>query len=319
LKNLSSFHKTKLSFTAVILLLAVWLSALFTVSAASEHEPSKSEYELTEYYSEAPESVGADTEELLAAIKEAKSVDLNLYTTASADEFKAALNEAIKISENAASPEALTLAALSKLNEKRAALIKCGDTVRLEILVLNISAMDMIYTEQTAKPLLDKCEEARLLLGERHSKETIDAMAAELELLYAKLTVREDKKALAHLLEEMAVKDVSDFSEDDLQHFRITCDQAKKILNTYNSTEEEVDYAMESVRMAYEKGEKGIGATVAWWVIAIFSLLVGTVMFCYVIKDGIFGGEFNTRAVWVMLLFAILGFAGGIYVFVFIL
>ncbi len=316
MRSISSLYKLKLALTAAILFLAVWFSAALAVSAATVQELSESAYELPSYASEAP---SRETEELLAAINEARTLDLELYTTASAEEFKAATDEAIKVSEDPSSPKAITLAALSELNSKRAALVRCGNTAPLEALVLNISGMEMIYTEETAKPLLDKCEAAHLMLEERHSQENIDAMAAELELLVARLAVREDKKALAHLLEDMEIKDVSDFSEDDLRHFRITCDQAKKILNAYNSTEEEVDYAMESVRSAYEKGEKGVGTTVAWWVIAVFSLLVGLVMSYYVIHDGILEGEFNTRAVWVMLLFAILGFSGGIYVFVFIL
>lgn len=216
----------------------------------------------------------ADFTDLLAAIESVQVLDQNLYTTASVLLLKNTYDYAVEIYKDRNSTQDSVNAAKIALMQAKSSLIACGDMASLKATVLDISnIVYMIYTKDSIEPLLVKYNEALVMLENRYSQEEIEGMISSLTALKKNLVVRDDKQELYLYLMEIADVDLTWISEKRVESFKTAYNSANEILNSLDSTEQEVHSAMKSVENAYEKLHE-----FPWRIVLLFAGIVIVVM-----------------------------------------
>lgn len=214
----------------------------------------------------------ADFDELLAIIEEVKTVDQNLYTPASIATLKEAYDTAVAVYKDRNSTQSTVNATKAALAQAKSALVTCGDSSELREKVSEISnVVHIIYTKDTIEPLIAVYNEALAMLDGRFAQSEIDEISTELTALHSNLVIRQDKKELYDYLSELADLDISEYSQDKQDAFVAAYNSAMEILNSLDSTEEQVSAAKQNVESAKDDLEaKKTG--LKWWVIVLICI-----------------------------------------------
>lgn len=214
----------------------------------------------------------ADFDELLAIIEEVKTVDQNLYTPASIATLKEAYDTAVAVYKDRNSTQSTVNETKAALAQAKSALVTCGDSSELREKVSEISnVVHMIYTKDTIEPLIAVYNEALAMLDGRFAQSEIDEISTELTALHSNLVIRQDKKELYDYLSELADLDISEYSQDKQYAFVAAYNSAIEILNSLDSTEEQVSAAKQNVESAKDDLEaKKTG--LKWWEIVLICI-----------------------------------------------
>ena len=193
----------------------------------------------------------ADFSALLIAIEQVQAINQNLYTTATIEALKIKYNDAVAVYNDKNNTQSVVTTAKNALVQAKNALVLCGDSTKLKILVDEIANIPyMIYSKETIQPLLTKYNEALTILSERHTQSEIDIIENELAVLKSTLVIRNDKKELYNILNEIAQMDISRYSKEKQESFVSVYNSALAILNSLDSTKEQVLSAKESIEIA---------------------------------------------------------------------
>lgn len=176
------------------------------------------------------------------------------YTTKSIQELKDNYDYAYKIYEAQNANQEYVNQIVLELNNCYMRLEKCGDETKLHDLVVKISKLEKaIYTSDTINPLLEKYNEANLIISERHSQDKIDLVENELSSLYKNLKIREDKEKLYYKLIELSKIDYTGISSQEMASFMKVYNSAYETLYLENATEDEINLAYDKLVKANEK------------------------------------------------------------------
>ena len=137
------------------------------------------------------------------------------------------------------------------------------------------NVVHMIYTKDTIEPLIAVYNEALAMLDGRFAQSEIDEISTELTALHSNLVIRQDKKELYDYLSELAELDISEYSQDKQDAFVAAYNSAMEILNSLDSTEEQVSAAKQNVESAKEDliEARDTSKSRAWWVWIILIVL----------------------------------------------
>ena len=201
-----------------------------------------------------------------------KTIDQNLYTTASIATLKEAYDTAVAVYKDRNSTQSTVNATKAALAQAKSALVTCGDSSELREKVSEISnVVHMIYTKDTIEPLIAVYNEALAMLDGRFAQREIDEISTELTALHSNLVIRQDKKELYDYLFELAELDISEYSQEKQDAFIAAYSSAMEILNSLDSTEEQVSAAKQNVESAKDDLEaKKTG--LKWWVIVLICI-----------------------------------------------
>ena len=214
----------------------------------------------------------ADFDDLLAVIEDVKTVNQNLYTTASISALKEAYDTAVAVYKDRNSTQTTVNATKAALAQAKAALVACGDASALSAKVSEISnIVHMIYTKDTIEPLLAAYNEALAMLEGRFAQSEIDETLSELTVLHSNLVMRSDKKDLYDYLSELAELDISGYSQEKQNAFVSAYNAAMETLNALDATEEQVSAAKQNVETAKD-GLEGKDTGLKWWVIILICI-----------------------------------------------
>ena len=218
----------------------------------------------------------ADSSALLSAITEARAIDPALYTDASTSALLAEIAEAEKMIADKNSAQSAIDGAKAKIENAVSGLVAKGNTSALDALIEEIRWMDMIYTAETAEPLIEKCKETLVFLESNHSQSEIDAVRSEILSLKSNLVVNAKKSELQSFLNTMMAASTSDFTDAELNRFNAACTVAKEILSDVDATDAKIDYAIDNLQKAYEHEDGGLG--VFGWILLILGLICGILL-----------------------------------------
>ena len=225
----------------------------------------------------------ADFDDLLAVIEDVKTVNQNLYTTASISALKEAYDTAVAVYKARNSTQTTVNATKSALAQAKASLVTCGDASTLSAKVSEISnIVHMIYTKDTIEPLLAAYNEALAMLEGRFAQSEIDETLSELTELHSNLVMRSDKKELYDYLSELAELDISGYSQEKQNAFVSAYNAAMETLNALDATEEQVSAAKLSLDAAKNEltDTRDTSKSRAWWVWLILIVLAIIGLFC---------------------------------------
>ena len=266
----------------------------------------------------------ADFSSLLTAIQQVQAIDETLYTTATIETLKIKYNEAVAVYKDRNNTQSVVTAAKNALVQAKNALVACGNSTALKNLTDEIAELPyMIYSKETIEPLLTKYNEALTILSARYIQSEIDTIKTELTLLKNDLVIREDKQELYNTLTEMAQIDISVYSKEKQEAFFSAYNSAMTILNSLDSTEEQVSFAKQSIQESKINLESKDGMHWALWVLLIILAIVGVILLICWIYFGFVEGDWDIEAypwiefaiglillvgsVLIMILFGILG------------
>ncbi len=266
----------------------------------------------------------ADFSSLLTAIQQVQAIDETLYTTATIETLKIKYNEAVAVYKDRNNTQSVVTAAKNALVQAKNALVACGNSTALKNLTDEIAELPyMIYSKETIEPLLTKYNEALTILSARYIQSEIDTIKTELTLLKNGLVIREDKQELYNTLTEMAQIDISVYSKEKQEAFFSAYNSALTILNSLDSTEEQVSFAKQSIQESKINLESKDGMHWALWVLLIILAIVGVILLICWIYFGFVEGDWDIEAypwiefaiglillvgsVLIMILFGILG------------
>ena len=266
----------------------------------------------------------ADFSSLLTAIQQVQAIDETLYTTATIETLKIKYNEAVAVYKDRNNTQSVVTAAKNALVQAKNALVACGNSTALKNLTDEIAELPyMIYSKETIEPLLAKYNESLTILSARYIQSEIDTIKTELTLLKNDLVIREDKQELYNTLTEMAQIDISVYSKEKQEAFFSAYNSAMTILNSLDSTEEQVSFAKQSIQESKINLESKDGMHWALWVLLIILAIVGVILLICWIYFGFVEGDWDIEAypwiefaiglillvgsVLIMILFGILG------------
>jgi hypothetical protein len=222
----------------------------------------------------------ADFDELLAVIEEVKTIDQNLYTTASIATLKEAYDTAVAVYNDRNSTQSTVNATKAALAQAKAALVTCGDSSELRKKVSEISnVVHMIYTKDTIEPLIAVYNEALAMLDGRFAQSEIDEISTELTALHSNLVIRQDKKELYDYLSELAELDISGYSQEKQNAFVSAYNAAMETLNALDATEAQIKEAMAQLKAAQPRAEDGCASSLDMSYITLISIIGVAVMF----------------------------------------
>ena len=161
--------------------------------------------------------------------------------------------------------------AKAKIENAVSGLVAKGNTSALDALIEEIRWMAMIYTAETAEPLIEKCKETLVFLESNHSQSEIDTLRSEILSLKSNLVVNAKKSELQSFLNTMMAASTSDFTDAELNRFNAACTVAKEILSDVDATDAKIDYAIKNLQRAYDREDGGLG--VFGWVLLIIGLI----------------------------------------------
>ncbi len=237
----------------------------------------------------------ADFSSLVGAIEAAKTIDLTPYTTKSVEAFKAALAVAEAVAADRNSAASSIEAAEEKLLRSESELVKRGNTSALIAAINEIKSMTMIYTSESVSPLLNKCDEALLMIGEGRSRTELDEMLAELKALKSNLVINSKKYELYNYISAIASADIYNGGDTVDEERLAAYNAAQSVMNDPYATEGEIGNAINSIK-GIISGEihdnKSDGFSVFGWVLLIIGLICAILM---IIAGGVgiadYGGD----------------------------
>ena len=216
----------------------------------------------------------ANYNELLKIFETVKKVSEWKYTTVSINELNEKYDKAYGIYlEQNATQEYVNQISL-ELNKSYQSLEKCGDESSLHDLVIEISNLHRaIYTAETINPLIEKYNDANVIISERHNQETIDKLESELKALFDSLEIREDKEKLYFKLIEYSKMDYTDISGTEMSGFMKVYNSAYATLYSDEATADDINKAYDELVKANEKLFYELELElVSPWVIIVVSL-----------------------------------------------
>lgn len=205
---------------------------------------------------------GVNKGDLLTAIENAKNIienEKDKYTEASINNLKEAVDLAEKVMANeSATQEQVNIAkeaietAIGNLEEKGQEPEVTADKAQLQGLVDKVKDIDSSkYIPSTWKGFEEKFEAAKtILVNENVNQEDVDRAYNELLKAYLDLRLIPDKSLLEELVKEVESIDLSKYTVNSANKVRKALEKAKKVLANKEATQEEVDSALEELRIS---------------------------------------------------------------------
>lgn len=261
----------------------------------------------------------ADFSELLNIIQQVQSIDKTLYTSASIEHLKIKYNEAVAIYKDRNSTQSVIYSIKNDLVKAKNGLIICGNSTELKTLVDEIAEISyMIYSKETIEPLLNKYNEALILLSGRFTQTKIDTVKNDLKSLKNSIVIREYKEELYNILIELSQIDVSGYSKDKQENLVSAYNSAMNTLKSLDSTEEEVCSAKYNFEIAIENLESKDGMHWRLWVLLIILAIVGVILLICWIYYGFIEGYWDEEIYpWIQFVFGIILLVGSILIMIF--
>ncbi|AYE35153.1 discoidin domain-containing protein [Clostridium septicum] len=205
---------------------------------------------------------GVNKGDLLTAIENAKNIienEKDKYTEASINNLKEAVDLAEKVMANeSATQEQVNIAKeaieteIGNLEEKGQEPEVTVDKAQLQGLVDKVKDIDSSkYIPSTWKGFEEKLEAAKtILVNENVNQEDVDRAYNELLKAYLDLRLIPDKSLLEELVKEVESIDLSKYTVNSANKVRKALEKAKKVLANKEATQEEVDSALEELRIS---------------------------------------------------------------------
>lgn len=243
----------------------------------------------------------ADYSELVKLLEDIEKISEWKYTTSAIDNLHKHSEYAREIYKEQNATQVYVNQLSFELNELCNNLEECGDQTLLHDIVVEISKLHTsIYTTETIKPLMQKYEEANIIISQRHTQKTIDELYDEIHRLFISLVIREDKEKLYYKLIEFSNIDYSSVSSSNMKSFMKVYNAAYDVLYAEDSSEDEINKAYNDLVSANEKiFEEVEFELVSPWVIIIVSLAS---LLALVLANGLMKEVFDCEFVGLLIL-----------------
>lgn len=169
-------------------------------------------------------------------------IDTSVYTPSSSERFKQALDDALKVMNDADATSSSILKAKQDLQDSITGLTKLASFDYLKTLIDEYSKLDeTLYTSASFEQLKDKLAKAQDVYNDKNSsQETVDNMCNELTEAKNQLVLKGDKTDLIALMEEIKKLDRSLYLEATLNELDTYLQKAQTVVDNDQATNDDV-------------------------------------------------------------------------------
>ena len=187
-------------------------------------------------------------------IDEAEALDEEAYTSGTWAALEEALEAAKAVAEDADALQDAVDEAADALREALDALVERGDKTALNELIDEAEALDEeAYTSGTWAALEETLEAAKAVAEDADAtQEEADAAKAALEEAMNALVERGDKSGLDDLIDEAEKLKEEDYTADSWSKLEEALEEARKVAENEDATQEEIDAAKAALSAAVE-------------------------------------------------------------------
>ena len=166
----------------------------------------------------------------------------SVYTPSSSERFKQALDDALKVMNDADATSSSILKAKQDLQDSITGLTKLASFDYLKTLIDEYSKLDeTLYTSASFEQLKDKLAKAQDVYNDKNSsQETVDNMCNELTEAKNQLVLKGDKTDLIALMEEIKKLDRSLYLEATLNELDTYLQKAQTVVDNDQATNDDV-------------------------------------------------------------------------------
>ena len=195
-----------------------------------------------------------DKSALNELIDEAEALDEEAYTSGTWAALEEALEAAKAVAEDADALQDAVDEAADALREALDALVERGDKTALNELIDEAEALDEeAYTSGTWAALEEALEAAKAVAEDADAtQEEADAAKAALEEAMNALVERGDKSGLDDLIDEAEKLKEEDYTADSWSKLEEALEEARKVAENEDATQEEIDAAKAALSAAVE-------------------------------------------------------------------